>query len=130
MTIGKGEKQMSKSKLMVLFTGGIINLVIVLYYNTPPDVILLLIIIFWLIVGKLYALKDQLFIILAICFLILTPFPLFFDNQPLANRFAIWQFIYIIIAIGNWIFSELPLLSIKKASTFPINFINKIKKIF
>lgn len=71
--------------------------------NSP---VLLVILAYWLFLGFYYKISEKAFFILALISLVFSiPFFLF-NNIVYAERFSVWQFLFLCLALGQFAFLE------------------------
>lgn len=82
----------------------IINLV---FSPSTNSLALLKVMVYWIILGLYYRINEKFFFVLAIICLILTVPPLLLGNLMWAERFSVWEFLFIAIALWQWLYLEL-----------------------
>jgi len=100
------KKSLLKFRFLAFLLGGI-GLLLDIIFSQSVDVIpQMVIVLFWLILAWLYRLSEKIFFAMAVIFLILTPIPLIFENKILAEKFAVWEFLFIGLGLFWWIMEE------------------------
>lgn len=94
---------MGKIKALGIF-GVIINIIFFQSINSP---VLAILMIYWLTAGAVYKINEKFFFTLALICLILTVPPFLLNSMVLAERFSVWEFLFIILALWQWLYLEL-----------------------
>lgn len=84
--------------------GVMLNIVFFQSTNSPVLAILMF---YWLITGAVYQISENFFFILALSCLVLTVPPFLLKHMVLAERFSVWEFLFLILALCQWFYLEL-----------------------
>ena len=99
---------MIKKYELVLFILGIIGVSInIILIPSTNSQVLLMIIAYWMLLGIIYKTTEKFFFILALICLILSTIPFLLGNMLLAERFSVWEFLFIILGLWQWFFLQL-----------------------
>lgn len=96
-----------KNKLLFISLGIAIVLINILFFPSTDSQVLIAIIFYWLAMGFIYQFNEKFFFALAMVFLVLTPVPFLSGNMLLAERFSVWEFLFIILGLWQWFFLQL-----------------------
>jgi len=100
------KKSLLKFRFLAFLLGGI-GLLLDIIFSQSVDVIpQMVIVLFWLILAWLYRLSEKIFFAMAVIFLILTPIHLIFGREILAEKLAVWGFLFIGLGLFWWIMEE------------------------
>src|SRR3990167_4559581 len=92
----------------LLFSIGIgLTTVNLIFFPSTNSLALLGVMAYWIILGLYYKINEKFFFVLAIVCLILTVPPLLLKNLMWAERFSVWEFLFIALALWQWLYSEL-----------------------
>lgn len=94
------KKGLIKFKLLLLLLGGAALFGQLLFFQSTDSLLLIFISLFWFILGLLYRFDEKYFFALAIVFLVLTVPPFLLGNYTLAEKFSVWQFLF--LTLGLW----------------------------
>lgn len=82
----------------------IINLI---FFSSTNSLALLVIIIYWLTLGVIYRISEKFFFVLAIVCLILTVPPFLLKKLMWAERFSVWEFLFLCLGLWQFFYLEL-----------------------
>ena len=87
---------------------GIIGTVFnILFFQSTNSVVLLFFLAYWLIIGVIYKISEKFFFTLALICLVLTVPPFLLNHMVLAERFSVWEFLFIVLALWQYLYLEL-----------------------
>lgn len=103
-----------KSKTF-FFTIGIIGLFLnIILFQSINSIMLLPFIFYWIFLGIRYKLDEKYFFGIAIFFLILSVPPLLFGNLELSEKFSVWEFLFLVLGLWQWVFLQMTFFHKKK----------------
>lgn len=112
--MGKIKQSFSASKLFLKkyqklgISLGIIGTVFnILFFQSTNSLALLFFLAYWLIIGAVYQISEKFFFTLALICLVLTVPPFLLNHLVLAERFSVWEFLFIMLALWQWLYLEL-----------------------
>lgn len=68
-------------------------------FRISSDLLILLLIVLWIILVYRYKFDGRFSIGLALGFLVLCPFLLSFNNKPIADKAAIWAYLFLVVGV-------------------------------
>lgn len=98
-------KKIKKKKTLFFITGILFSIVIFALFEHPPDIPLALLMIYWIIISLIYKLRENIFFIVSLALLFFCPFFIIKNNQVIADKFAVWSLLSIIIGLFSWAIS-------------------------
>lgn len=105
---------MKKTKLFLkkyqrwAFFLGIFGVMInIAFFQSINSLVLGLLTIYWLIIAAVYKINEKFFFALALVCLVLTVPPFLLNGMILAERFSVWEFLFLILALWQWFYLEL-----------------------
>lgn len=100
------KEKLGQYRLLVIslgLGGVIVNLS---FYPSVDSQALLILIFYWILIGIIYKTSEKFFFFLALLCLILTvPFFLF-KNMIFAERFSVWEFLFICLGLWQYFYLE------------------------
>lgn len=97
-------KKYQRLAIFLGISGVILNIIFFQSTNSPVLAILMF---YWLITGAVYQINEKFFFILALICLVLTVPPFLLNDLVLAERFSVWEFLFLILALWQWLYLEL-----------------------
>lgn len=98
---------MEKYQRFLFFIGIGLTIINLIFFPSTNSPALLAVMAYWIILGLFYKIKEKFFFILAIFCLILSVPPLLLKNLMWAERFSVWEFLFLILALWQWFYLEL-----------------------
>jgi|GEM_PF-6043307 len=98
-------KNIKKRKTLFFIAGIIFSILIFTLFEHLPDIPLALLIIYWIMISLIFKLRENIFFIVSLILLFFCPFFIIKNNQVIADKFAVWSLLSIIIGIFSWAMS-------------------------
>lgn len=97
------------------FIVGIIGIFVnIIFFQSINSIMLLPFLLYWILLGIFYKLDEKYFFGLALFFLILSVFPFLQGDFVLAEKFSVWEFLFLILGLWQWLLLEIPFFNPKK----------------
>lgn len=98
----------------VFFAIGIIGLFVhIILFESINSTMLVPFLIYWMFLGIVYKLNEKYFFGLALFFLILSVPPFLFGKLVLAERFSVWEYLFLVMGLWQWFLFDV-LLAIRR----------------
>lgn len=98
---------LKKYQRLAIFLGILGVIVNIIFFQSTDSRVLIVFIIYWLIIGAIYNMSEKFFFALALICLVLTVPTFLLNGLVLAERFSVWEFLFIVLALCQWLYLEL-----------------------
>lgn len=105
---------LNKNKIPVLASGIIALFLHVIFFQSINSLMILPFLFSWIIIGIIYKLDEKYFFGIAIFFLVLSVPPLLLGKIFLSERLSVWEFLFLILGLWQWVFLQIPFFNKKK----------------
>lgn len=103
-----------KNKKIYLTVGAVCIFAEILFGRGSNSLLLLILLLYWMFLGVVYRLDEKYFFAFAIFFLILSVIPFLLGNYTLAEGISVWEFLFLILGLCQWVFLGLPFFKRRK----------------
>lgn len=107
-------KFLNKNRTLLLFLGIVALFIHVALFQSINSFMILPFLLYWIIIGIFYKLDEKYFFGIAIFFLVLSVPPLLFGNLELSEKFSVWEFLFLILGLWQWVFLQMTFFHKKK----------------
>lgn len=99
----------------ILFGIGVIGLVLhVIFFQSINSLMILPFLFYWMFLGIIYKLNEKYFFGIALVFLTLSLPPFLLGNLDLAEKLSVWEYLFLVLGLTQWLFFDLLFKSRKK----------------
>ena len=103
----------------ILFGIGILILIVhIVLFQSINSVFLAPPILYWILLGIIYRLNEKYFFGIALCFLIFSVPPLLIGKLDLAEKFSVWEYLFLVLGLFQWFIFDIFLPMRKKYKVF------------
>ena len=103
----KMKQFLEKHQRLAIFLGIFGVIINIAFFQSINSPVLVLLMIYWVIIAAVYKIGEKFFFILALICLVLTVPPFLLNHMVLAERFSIWEFLFIVLALWQYLYLEL-----------------------
>lgn len=97
------------------FIIGIVGIFVnILLFQSINSIMLIPFLFYWIFLGIFYRLDEKYFFKLALFFLVLSIFPLIQKDLVLAEKFSVWEYLFLILGLWQWVFLQMTFFHKKK----------------
>lgn len=107
-------KYLKKNKIRVIFVGIIAVFLHVIYFQSVNSLMILPFLFYWIAIGILCKLDERYFFGIALFFLVLSVPPFLLGHIELAERFSVWEFLFLILGLWQWFVFDIVIPKIKR----------------
>jgi len=96
---GRISKFLSKNKFLILIFCGFGILLDIFFLKLTSDFLIFFLTGLWILVVRLYKFEGRVSVAVALGFLILCPFLLIFKKEAIAEKAAIWVYMFLVVGV-------------------------------
>lgn len=107
MSIKQIKLFLKNRRRLSLILGILAVIVNIIFFQSTYSLALLLILAYWVIVGVFTRIDEKFFFKLALIFLVLAVPPFLLKQISVAERFSVWEFLFLILGLWQYFYLEL-----------------------
>ncbi len=104
----KKSKQIIKKGKKIFIFAGVLGLVLhIILFQSINSLFILPILFYWFFLGVVYRFHEKVFFSIALFFLVLTPFAFLLNQFSLAEKFSVWEILFLLLGLTKWLLFDI-----------------------